>query len=95
MVAAALTTSAAQAQWQFGGTFDCVGRDLGNQSVKVNCIQEVERGNRLYTNVANFTIRGTVAKHYIGKHTECWHIPPEETRMNEHVITCPGVPKWW
>jgi hypothetical protein len=91
----ALAASAAKAQWQFGGTFECVGRAFGQQSVKVNCIQEIPRGNRIFTNTWSATVTGPVARHYVGEHKDCWHIASEETRFNEDIITCPGIPKWW
>jgi hypothetical protein len=87
--------STSTAQWHLGGTYECVGRSIGNQTVKVNCSQEQTRGNRIFTTVANFTIQGPAAKHYLGKHVGCWHIDPKDTRINQDVLACPGVPEWW
>jgi hypothetical protein len=95
---ATLTISASEAlaQWSLGGTYECVGRLVGNDgAVRVNCSQEQTRGNRITTNVFTFTIRGPAAREYIGRHDECWHIEPADTRMNQDVVTCPGIHEWW
>lgn len=96
-VVSALATpaSAEPAQWQLGGTFNCIGRAIGGEEVKVTCEQELRRGNQIITTVANFTMSGPAATHYIGKHEKCWHIDPEDTQMNQDVVTCPGIPEWW
>jgi hypothetical protein len=95
MFALSTPASAEQAQWQLGGTFKCVGRPIGSEDVKVTCEQELRRGNQIITTVANFTMSGPAARHYVGKHDKCWHIDPENTRINQDVVTCPGVPEWW
>jgi len=93
----ALATSAASAQqwYVFGGTFECVGRSAGQNAVKLSCKQEVTRGNRIYTITPSFTIRGSVARRYLGKHEGCHHVPASETRSNQDFVDCPGIPKWY
>ncbi len=89
------TASAANEQiWILGGTFACAGHELGN-GVRVSCSQDQTRGNRIYTIVSTFTMRGPVARSYLGKHEGCWHIEAKDTRMNKDIITCPGIPEWW
>jgi hypothetical protein len=61
----------------------------------VSCVQEVNRGNTVFTNTWVGTINGSVARHYVGEHEECWTIPSEDTRFEEDIITCPGIPEWW
>lgn len=93
---ASLLIAPAAAQWNLGGTFECVGRPVGGSgAVRVNCSQEQDRGSRIFTQVFTFTIQGPAAREYIGRHDECWHIEPAETRMNQDVVTCPGIQEWW
>jgi hypothetical protein len=95
-VGSLIYASGAMAQWSLGGTYECVGRLVGNGgAVRVNCSQEQTRGNQIITNVFTFKIRGPVAPEYIGRHDECWHIEPADTRMNQDVVTCPGIHEWW
>lgn len=87
--------SAASGLLPLGGTFECTGRSLGKSSVKINCVRKVTRGNRIYTGVARFTVTGPVARLYVGKHKDCVLISAEETRFEQDIITCPGIPEWW
>jgi hypothetical protein len=81
-------------QWQLGGTFECVGRAVGN-TVKLNCIQDVHRGNTIITTTANFVISGPIARRYIGKHKGCRHVDASETKSKHDFMDCPDIPKWW
>lgn len=95
--AALIVSSAAVAQqwYVFGGAYECTGRTVGSNAVKLNCFQEVTRGNRIYTLTPSFTIRGPVAREYLGKHEGCTHVPASETKSNQDFVDCPGIPKWW
>ncbi len=92
-----LATSAAYAQawYMFGGSYDCTGRTIGKSAVKLNCLQEVTRGNRIYTLTPSFTIRGPVAGKYVGKHKNCRLVDASETKSKQYFVDCPGISKWW
>jgi hypothetical protein len=90
-----VSTAIAQLSLDLGGTFDCVGRPVSNgQLVRVNCSQEVRRGNRIFTTTAAFTLPEEVGKYYLGKHRGCLRVKAEETRINQEIIACEGVPTW-
>jgi len=89
------SAASAQAWYMFGGTYDCTGRSIGSNAVKLSCIQEVQRGNRIYTLTPSFTIRGPIASRYLGKHEGCRYVGPTETQSKQHFVDCPGIPKWW
>jgi len=95
--AATITAPAASAQWwQFEGKkFDCVGRNAGNNAAKVYCSVEYTHGNRIYRSMLTFDIRGPVARLYIGRKKDCWLVEAKETRFEEGVVACPGIPVWW
>jgi hypothetical protein len=77
-----------------GGTFKCKGKPMGSENaVRVNCTQEVPRGNRIFYNYLQFDVRGPIARRYVGTHAECelykWNGPEGEVQ----VATCPGIPR--
>lgn len=92
-----LAVSAASAQhwYDFGGTYDCTGRSIGTNAVKLSCRQELTRGSRIYTITPSFTIRGPVANKYLGEHEGCDYVPASETKSNQHFVACPGIERWF
>jgi hypothetical protein len=89
------TPASAQAWYMFGGTYDCIGQSIGRDVVKLNCRQEQRRANRIYTLTPSFTIRGPVARQYLGKHTDCRQVDASESKSKQPFVDCPGIPKWW
>ena len=88
-------SAGAQEWYVLGGVFDCIGRSIGENVVKLNCQQELQRGSRIYTITPNFTISGPIARQYLGKHSGCRPVDPSETRAKQAFVDCPGIPKWW
>jgi hypothetical protein len=97
VVGLTLCASGVNAQtWDtFGGTYDCVGRSIGNGVVKLNCSQEQTRGTRIYTLTPSFTIRGPIAQRYLGNHKDCRQVAASESTSNQPFVDCPGISKWW
>lgn len=92
--AATVSISPAKRLLDLGGTFKCVGRSIGNDSVKVTCTSTVTRGNTIFDSVINYVVSGRGAKYYIGTHDKCHYRPADESSEEKaNIPRCPGIPE--